>query len=203
MIIDCHTHHLTAVDAVVSCSPEVFSPRDGILYSVGFHPWNVFGGCDWDMLEVAARHPQVIAIGETGLDRLRGGDIECQERAFVKHVTLSEMLKKPLIIHEVKAVDSILRLRRELRPIQKWVRHGFRGNANVAKMLTDKGCYLSFGDKFNAEAVKGVPGSRLLIESDDSGKSIYEIAEKIATARGVSKEYLLAVVMENSRIVFG
>ena len=155
------------------------------------------------MLEAAARHPQVVAIGESGLDRLRGGDIECQERAFVKHVTLSEMLDKPLIIHEVKAVDSILGLRRDLRPSQKWVRHGFRGNANVAKMLTDKGLYLSFGYKFQVETVKSVSLDRLLIETDDSKLPIGAIAEKIATARGISVDDLLAVVVENTRNVFG
>lgn len=203
MIIDCHTHCLTAENAVVSCSPAAFLPVPGILYSVGYHPWDVYGDCDWDILEAVARHPQVVAIGESGLDRLRGGDIECQERAFVKHVTLSEMLDKPLIIHEVKAVDSILRLRRELRPSQKWVRHGFRGNANVAKMLTDKGFYLSFGEKFNAEAVKSVSLDWLLIETDDSKLPIGAIAEKIATARGISVDDLLAVVVENTRNVFG
>lgn len=203
MIIDCHTHCLTAENAVVSCSPDAFFPVPGILYSVGCHPWNVFGDCDWDMLEEAARHPQVVAIGESGLDRLRGGDAVSQESAFRRHIALSEVLGKPLIIHEVKAVDDILRLQRELRPGQKWVRHGFRGNANVAKMLTDKGLFLSFGEKFNVEAVKSVPLDRLLIETDDSILSISEIAEKIATAKGISADDLLAVVMENSRNVFG
>lgn len=201
MISDSHTHNKNADNAIVSVSPEEFSPREGFVYSVGIHPWNTVCGSDltFEKLRKAALHRQVVAIGETGIDRLKGGDLLEQERVFRMHVELSEELKKPLIIHEVKSADIILRVHKESRHKQVWIRHGFRGNAEMARMYLKHGIYLSFGERFNPEALKSIPDSMLLAETDDSRLSIGKIVEQIASVRNSDIGSVFEIVSENLR----
>ena len=76
-ILDIHTHHpAPQPEAVVCVTPENFNPMEGQLYSCGIHPWDSAGEIPdsvWEALATAARHPQVKAIGECGLDLVKGG----------------------------------------------------------------------------------------------------------------------------------
>ena len=54
---------------------------------------------------------------------------------FREHVKLSEMLRKPLIVHCVKAVDELLAIRKEMGVTHPWVLHGYRGGPEQAEQL--------------------------------------------------------------------
>lgn len=123
---------------------------------MGIHPWETGATPDFELLERAAAHPSVAAIGETGVDRLRGAGIDTQTNVFRRHIALSESLRKPLILHVVKALDIILAVKKECRPAMPWIWHGFRGNATMAKQLADNGILLSLGSHFNTDAAASV-----------------------------------------------
>lgn len=190
-MIDCHTHHLRR-HAVVNIDPtghtaselnEIMPLRKGYMFSVGIHPWNVNNATYHDMAIVRAltAEPDVVAIGEAGLDTTKGlpSDIETQIELLKFHVSISEATKKPLILHIVKRFPEIIRLKKELRPTQKWVIHGFRGKPELAKELLRHGFYLSFGEKFNPESVALTPPERMWIETDESTMNIRDIRRKI------------------------
>ncbi len=118
------------------------------------------------MLDNIATRNDVAAIGETGIDRLRGASEEIQTHIFIHHIKLAEHTGKPLIIHCVKALDIILRLHKEHRPSSPWIIHGFRGNAETARQITSRGIYLSLGEKFNPDAILNIPPHLLLAETD-------------------------------------
>ena len=185
-ILDIHTHRPDIhPDAIVSTDLYTFSPEAGRYYSVGIHPWK--SSCVTDdfperLLEKLS-HPQVVAVGETGIDRLRGADIERQTQILEQHILLSEKLQKPLILHVVKAFDIILRLHKQYNPQQRWIIHGFRNNASIAQQLLQHGIDLSFGEKYNAEALVTTPIDRLWVESDESSHTIWHIYSEIAQWR--------------------
>ena len=79
---------------------------------------------------------------------------------------------KPLVIHLVKAVDELLKVKRDLRPSNPWIIHGFRGKAALAEEYLKHGFYLSFGEKYQEVALCRVPADRLFIETDESEVSI-------------------------------
>ena len=83
MLLDIHTHRRVAVSGeyILSVEPARFEPVDGCYYSVGIHPWKVSEAApeDWEKLEKAVGHPSVLAIGETGLDKLASADILLQK----------------------------------------------------------------------------------------------------------------------------
>lgn len=177
-------------------APENFSPVEGQLYSVGIHPWDeADSALRLDVLTALAARPEVAAIGEAGLDLAKGAPMYRQLLAFRRQVEISEEVGKPLIVHCVKTTDMIMGLRRDLRPRQPWVVHGFRGKPAAAQQLLRCGCWLSFGERFNAETVRMVPADFLLAETDCSEKPIQEIVAALSEAR---QEDVMALAAANS-----
>ena len=195
--LDIHTHHAAPQpQAVISSSFVDFIPETGQLYSLGIHPWDSgmnLSNDDWNLFQLHASLPDVVAIGECGVDKLKGGPLYKQLIVMNRQVEISEKLEKPLIIHDVKAHDVIVGLKKDLNPKQKWLVHGFRGKPTVAKMLTDVGIYLSFGEKFNPESLPVVPRNLLLAETDDSLLSIEEIIGNLSAAMGEDLTELIAL----------
>ena len=57
--------------------------------------------------------------------------------------------------------------KRDLRPSNPWIIHGFRGKAALAEEYLKHGFYLSFGEKYQEAALCRVPADRLFIETDE------------------------------------
>lgn len=198
MIKDIHTHRIYAREAVISVNPWEFNPVEGLYYSVGIHPWQVGRAtdADFDRLAECARSDNVLMIGECGIDKLRGGDLPMQMSVLERHIALSEQVCKPLVLHCVRASNELCRLRRVLRPRMPWVVHGFRGNARVAGQLLDAGFYLSYGERFNPEALAITPADRLLAETDESLLPIDEIHRRLAASRQIEVDEFVRNVEE-------
>ena len=203
-ILDIHTHHASPQpEAVICCSPDNFSPVEGQLYSVGIHPWTVAEGVTdeiWEKLEEALSHPQVVALGECGIDIPKGGMLFKQMQVFKRQIDLSEKLGKPLIIHNVKAQDIIIGIKKDLRPTQPWLVHGFRGKPTIAKMFTDAGIYLSFGEYFNEATIAEIPENYIFAETDESQLTINQIIKRISAAR--CKDLLEIISVNTSNFLF-
>ncbi|MDE6207152.1 MAG: TatD family hydrolase, partial [Muribaculaceae bacterium] len=117
-------------------------------YSIGYHPWNTTAGraaADeaLSVIERLADDPRVVAIGEAGLDALRGADPSEQERVFLAQAEIAERHRLPLIIHCVRRYGRLMELHRSFRPSVPWVVHGFRGKAELARQLTAAGIGVS------------------------------------------------------------
>lgn len=198
MIVNCHTH-TPDPKSIFSVQPDDFSPLEGITFSVGIHPWttddkSVF---DYNRLEAIARLKCVAAIGETGIDHHKGASEAVQTAVFAHHVQVSENVEKPLILHVVKALDTILALRKHLKPKQIWIWHGFRGNEQMARQIIHQNIYLSLGEHFNPEAARTIPSEYLLLETDCSPLTIKEIARQIAIVRNTDTESLIRLAENN------
>ena len=207
-IIDFHTHRTDATSAIISVDPRRFDPRPGLWYSVGFHPWDMATDITDDdiaLLELYARHPQVLAIGETGMDRMRGGDLKVQQALFVRHLQLAQEVGKPVVVHNVRSTQDILDARRKAGfgsvPLAI---HGMRGNAHVARTLLDAGCYLSFGARFNTAALLATPLDRLLIETDDAPDiTIDDVAALVAQTLRLSPDDVISHATANIHRLLG
>ena len=77
-------------------------------------------------------------------------------------------LDKPLVIHLVKAMSELLKLKQQIKPANPWIIHGFRGKAALAEECLRHGFYLSFGEKYQEEALRITPAGRLFLETDES-----------------------------------
>lgn len=196
-ILDFHTHRPDAINAIISIDPRQFDPQPGLWYSVGYHPWHEVDeltGDDFMLLERCARHPQVLAVGETGMDSKQGADLEIQAQVFVRHLQVAAATKKPVIAHCVKTAQRIVDERHKAALDHvKLIVHGLRANERVAQILLNAGCYLSYGVRYNPAALLATPLDRLLIETDDAPVSINEVAAAVAAT-------LQKTVLDISRI---
>ncbi|MDD3078655.1 MAG: TatD family hydrolase [Paludibacter sp.] len=193
---DIHTHKINAGRyAVQSLDVEQWSVLSNDTgdncFSLGVHPWNVHK-TDISLLDklknILASDLRVKAVGECGLDKNSMASAEQQILFFKEQVVISEVSGKPLIIHCVGAFNEIIKLKKNLRPEQKWIIHGFRGKPQLAEELLTHGFYLSFGEKFNEESVRLTPQNRLCVETDESELPIAEIYRKICDVKSCRPE---------------
>ena len=204
MILDCHTHNALASNAIICVAPSQFDPEPGKIYSVGIHPWDTEAqdiDAILDLVAAAASHPQVVAIGETGLDNLRGAPMQRQIEIFGKHIAIAEQVGKPLIIHMVRTAQEIIRMRKTHSNVD-WIIHGFRGNERIAAQLLQAGCHLSYGLRFNPKSVEITPLDRLLIETDNNETDIHTTAAAVAQAKNLTPEQLIDNITQNTERVF-
>jgi TatD DNase family protein len=183
----------------------------GIAYTIGIHPWflteeNREG--QFSSVRELASLPGILAIGESGFDRLRGPSPEIQRKAFEDQVILSEELKMPVIIHCVRAWDEILAVHKKLRPKMNWMIHGFRGHIGLANQLLSKGMYLSFWFEFvirpeASQLLKQLPADRIFLETDGADININDIYNKVALDLNMTVEELKSTILENFNEFFG
>lgn len=203
MYFDIHTHRrsLWADQTVYSYTMENHpSDRGATRCSVGIHPWyltvdNAETQWEWLLQEVCRK--EVVAIGECGLDKLSGPSMFLQESVFRECILLSEKKSLPLVVHAVKCTQELIRIKKELKPHMPWIIHGYRGRREVALEYLKHGFYLSFGEKFQEDALRCVPFDKLLLETDDSLQTIQSVYQKVAECYGISMELLQEHIASN------
>ena len=196
-----------------------------IFASVGVHPDHE--GVEEpgvDLLAELARHPKVVAIGETGLDYYRlKGDLEWQRERFRIHIRAARKTGKPLIIHTREAAADTLHIMTEEKAGDAGgVMHCFTETWEVAEAALALGFYISFSGIVtfkNASQLKQVaqrvPLERILIETDSPylapvpyrGKLnqpayVKYVAEEIASLRGIGPDEVARCTSENFARLF-
>jgi len=126
-------------------------------------------------LKKLANNPKVVAIGETGLDYHYNHSLHAdQKRVFAQHLDIAADLNLPVIIHCRKAFDETIDILQSYSTdVKSVVFHCFSGSAEQAKIVLDRGFYISFTGVVtfkNAEktrrAAATVPLDRLMLETD-------------------------------------
>ena len=151
--IDIHTHKIKSCDnliQIVNLDLNRPCPERG-YFSYGIHPWTL-DDADFQAekalqtLEEKLKLPQVLALGEAGLDKMHNASFERQIELFERQIELSEALQKPMILHDVKSHNEIIALRKKHKAQQPWIVHGFNGTEQDIQQLTGQGMYLSVGE---------------------------------------------------------
>lgn len=208
---DLHTHLFSADPAVWAVrSFHQHEKREEEQHagprSVGLHPWFLSPENleeDWAWLERRSLQPEVVAIGEAGLDRLQGPLMPFQEMAFRRQLQLAEARQKPLIVHCVRAWDELERLLLAERPSIAVVVHGFQKNEETMGRLLEAGAFFSFGAAILREgstaerSLWAVPAGRFFLETDDDQNSIQAIHERAAAIRRLDAGELSLQLHEN------
>lgn len=219
-VSDVHTHIPFRRESICSGTPEQverwLSQKEEGLFSVGIHPWDtkVLDARSLDC-QIAQMHqllldPRVVAVGECGIDKLRGASPEWQKEVFFRQAMLAEELEKPLVLHVVRASEEVIQSYKQIAkekgaPLrQPWIWHGFRGNERVSAriMLSLPNQYISFGEHFNDKAANSVPSDRLLVETDQSSLAIGEIENRLALALKIPIHSLVAQLRSNAARIF-
>jgi TatD DNase family protein len=214
--IDIHTHGSVAVPGIFSVETlmahEYQAPVDihGICFTIGIHPWHLTEKNHKDQINSILKiigEPHIIALGETGFDRLKGPSEELQRIVFKEQVQISEEYRKPMVIHCVRAWNDLLQEHKKLKPEMPWLVHGFRGNKDLAIQLISKGMYLSFWFDFvmRPEAMpllKGLPREKIFLETDGAEIDIRDIYNKVAADLEITVNELKTQIHSNFNKLF-
>ncbi|PLX07061.1 MAG: hydrolase TatD [Marinilabiliales bacterium] len=154
------------------------------------HPWNYSE--NWNnqigRIKDLARLNNFVAIGETGFDSKSPVSIEVQKDIFKKHIVISEETKKPMIIHCVKFFNELIQLKKEVKPRQALIIHGFRSKVSIAEDLIKHDFYFSLNEGLLQDQDKAkqllltIGLEHLFFETDDLStdiKNIYNFASKV------------------------
>lgn len=206
-ILDIHTHHVPQFpfDAIYNSMPgDMLLPTS--YYSVGLHPWyvavsNLQEQKNWLEATVQGSR-QVVAIGETGLDKKREIPWDVQLDAFKWQIELAEKVGLPLILHVVNAHNEVIDLKRKYRLSNQWIIHGFRGKKQLAEQYIREGFSLSFGEHYQEDALRATPSNRIFFETDESPIGIHEIYNRAADVLHLPVEDLTKQIQQNIWKVF-
>lgn len=166
-----------------------------------------------------AKHPKVIAIGETGLDYHWHKDApEWQRKRFRTHIRAARRLGLPLIVHtRAAASDTLNLMREEYAGEVGGIMHCFTESWEMAKSALDLGFYISFSGivtfknaHYLKEVARKVPLDRLLIETDspylapvphrgqeNEPAYVRYVAETISNLRNISIDSVATASTEN------
>lgn len=211
-----------------AAAADYASKHPGLLYSTaGVHPHDV-KGCDdttIDALRKLCALPQVVAVGECGLDYDRDfSPRDAQRKWFRAQIELAAELSMPLFLHERAAFTEFKDILSHY-PLQckRSVVHCFTGTEKEVSAYLAMGCYIGItgwicderrGTELR-QIVKSIPADRLMIETDapfliprnlnprpDSGRNrpdyLPHIAADIARCRGESPESLAEATTKNA-----
>ena len=162
MFVDIHTH----IDnqSVIKIVSENFEEK--ILTTWGVHPWEV-GRTQ------SVRTEDIFAIGEVGLDKVHKETFDKQIEVFDEMIKLSESLRKPVIVHCVRAYSEIIEMRKKTKATMPWVIHGFNSSVETTRQLLKHDIYISLGEilyRNENQAVKPTDKLPINAEAEVSGR---------------------------------
>lgn len=215
--------HMLCVSVDLESAPELLRLAENfecISASVGVHP-NTRDREEPGVtrLQTLAMHPDVIAIGETGLDYFRShGDLKWQQDRFRTHIRAARAARKPLIIHSREARADVIRILEEEGAADVGgIMHCFVDDWDTARRAMDLNFLISFSGIVtfrNAvdlqEIARKIPLDRMLIETDapylapvpHRGKEnqpawVRHVADQIASLRNTTTECVATATTGN------
>jgi TatD DNase family protein len=193
--------------------------------AVGIHPHNAIEATEHVLgrLRAVANHPQVVAIGETGLDYFREHSPRIrQEESFREHIRIAKDLGKALVIHCRDAHADVVDILLDERAPERTVFHCFSGDTDLVQVCAAHGWYMSFAGNVTFKntphlraAAAAAPAGLLVTETDSPYLSPHPyrgqpnepariplIVEQLAALQGVPVEDMARHTTANARRLF-
>ncbi len=223
------------VTRIVNPGVDLTSSRDalalakahpGVIFAgVGTHPHDATTYNDevGEQYRQMAREPEVVAIGEFGLDYFRMlSPRDVQRAVFCAHLQLARACDLPCIIHVRDSHDDVIELLRAHGQGLRGVFHCFSGDvAQAEECLSFKGFVLSFAGPLTRqgnslpEVARMAPLERILVETDspylvpqplkakrNEPLFVKRVAEKLAEIRGMTLEEIATITTANAVRLF-
>ena len=224
-------HMVCVAFDIPSCEAvaDLAAAEPAVSAVVGIHPHEadrVKPG-DLERVEALAARPEVVGIGELGLDFYRDyADHDNQRRLFRDQLDLAARVQKPIVIHDREAHDEILAILREnARRIPGGVMHCFSGAEAELEKTVAIGFFVSIPGPITFAKKGGgrlervarlCPEELLLIETDcpwltpephrgrrrNEPAFVRHVLERVASARGKDVDEMDRITAANTRRLF-
>ena len=187
------------------------TPSQSHFFSLGQHPWYLnsysHGIERW---LTYFENEYCLAIGETGIDKLKKQvALHTQISSFKEHISYSERLRLPLIIHCVKSYNEILEIHKELKPKSPWIIHNFNHNESFINEISDLNIYYSLGQNFfkreNSKInkfLRSLDPKKIFFETDEMDEDISKLYSKFSKEFNINMAMLSEQIKNNFKDVF-
>ncbi|HVH10477.1 MAG TPA: TatD family hydrolase, partial [Gemmatimonadales bacterium] len=197
--------------------------RPGLSATVGVHPHEAraWGPETAARLKDLAALPEVVALGETGLDyHYDHSPRDTQRRAFAAQLALATAAQKPVVVHAREADADMAAMLEETDTTV--VLHLFSSGARVFEAGMTIGAYFSFSGMITFrtwsldDRVTACPPDRLLVETDapylapepyrghrNEPAFVREVADALARSRGETLDAIGRRTTANAHQLFG
>jgi TatD DNase family protein len=203
------------------------SAPDRVVACVGIHPHDAVSWSEAAHAELRAlaSHPEVVSVGEIGLDyHYDHSPRETQRDVFARLIGLARELRKPIVVHTREAAkDTLDILDREQARDVGGIIHCFSEDRPFAARALDLGFDVSISGIVTFKNATGVhdvaawaPIDRILVETDSPylapvplrGKKcepayVVHTARRVAELRGIPLEELAEATLANTERRFG
>ncbi len=222
---------MPAIDvASIQQAVDLCETYDGLYAMAALHPSETKDATEEDFEAVVewCSHPDVVAVGESGLDYYwdRSFD-EAQQAFFRRHIRLAIEADLPLVIHNREATGDILRIleeehmRTDVPERMRGILHCYVDPPEVAQRAWNLGFFVGVGGIItfsNSEAdqyVKEVPLEQIVVETDspylapephrgDRNEPAYtrHVVKHLADVKGVPLEEVAEITSRNAQIIY-
>ncbi len=219
-----HLVEIAYAPAIVPRAFELAREHPNIHLCVGVHP-SESDKVPEDYLATLrdhARHPRVVAIGETGLDFYRDyAPREAQERWFRAQLRLADEVGLPVVIHQRSALEDTLAILEEMRPAAGGVLHCFDDGPAAVERAHALGFKLGIGGVLTYahaeldEAIQAAPAELLVLETDspylepeprslrrNEPGLLARVAPRLCELRGWTRDEMDRITTANARDLF-
>ena len=205
-------------------SIELAKKYDNFYAMAGIHPEDIEEICEKDLeeLENLAKDPNVVAIGEIGLDYYwKDNNKDDQKKIFIHQLELARKIDKPAVIHVRDAKDDIIKILKDYQDLKIQI-HCFSDDLETLEKYMEMGFYISIGGvvtfsngKNEQNAARNVPIERLMLETDspyltpepfrglrNDPRRVVEVARKVAELRDMKIDKLAKRTYNNTKEFF-
>lgn len=223
---------LPAIDvSSIQQAVDLSERHEGIYAMAALHPSETKEATEeeFEAVKEWCSHPQVVAVGESGLDYYWDRSFDDRQQAFFRrHIQLAIDVDLPLVIHNREATDDILEILAEERAASdhperlRGILHCYVDPPEVADRAWDLGFYvgvggiMTFSNSDVDEYVRDVPLDHIVVETDspylapepnrgDRNEPAYvrHVADHLARIKEVPIEDVERVTTENAREIYG
>ncbi len=181
-------------------------------FALGIHPWFIYEHQMLDLysLEVLIEEEKPVAIGDCGLDYIKGKDRNKQRYFFDEQVALATRFDLPLIIHSVHATEDVTDLLKSYSK-SRGVIHAYSGSIQEAEILMKMSFLFGFSHNLSNphayklhEIVKFLPLESILIETDDHNNpdKLIQVAERVSRIKKLTVEQVIEQCDQNTINLF-
>jgi TatD DNase family protein len=224
---------VTGTDVTSSEHAAALAAAHPMLLSstAGVHPHHArdFDGSRQQLCELV-RRPEVVAVGECGLDYFRNfSPPDAQRAAFLAQLSIAAAARKPVFLHQRDAHADFVAILKEFRAgLSGGVAHCFTGGRSELDDYLALDLYVGVTGWVNderrgqnlREAIPYIPPDRLMVETDapyllprdlqpppksrrNEPAFLPHIARTVGVLRGESLETVAAATTANARRFFG
>lgn len=213
--------------ATIKKSLALSEQYDQLYSTIGWHPTEAGSYTQEieDMIVSQLGNPNVVALGEIGLDYYWMEDSkEVQIEVFKRQIALSKEYNLPFVVHTRDAIEDTYEVIKEVGVDPcGGIMHSYSGSLEMAQKFVELGMMISFSGVVTfkkaldvQEAAQYLPLDKILVETDApylapmpkrgrenrTGYTRY-VVDKIAELRGLTSEEVARVTYDNAMRIFG